>query len=248
VAGSFISPLDVGVVGARPLSFEPNRGQAPRGTAFLAHGPGYELALSATGAVLTLRSGSTTLARLAPLGADAAVRGQGEQLLPGTTGYASARGSQADLADIPNYARVRYASLYPGVDLIYYGTQQQPEYDFRLRAGANPSQIRLALQGTQRARIAPNGDLVVRTVYGDVREHRPTIYQVIDGVRHTVAGGFVLKGRVIGFQLGAYDHQAPLVIDPTLGFGTYFGGHNDDYGNGIAVDRAGDVYVVGTTT
>lgn len=37
-----------------PLAFEPNMGQGPAGTDFLAHGPGYNLSLAANQATLTL--------------------------------------------------------------------------------------------------------------------------------------------------------------------------------------------------
>lgn len=38
---------------------------------------------------------------------------------------------------IPNYAKVRYANVYPGVDLIHYGNQRQLEYDFVVNLGAD---------------------------------------------------------------------------------------------------------------
>jgi hypothetical protein len=44
-----------------------------------------------------------------------------------------------------------------------------------------------------------------------------------------------------------YDPKQPLVIDPVLVYSTYLGGSDYDFGNGIAVDGAGNAYVTGQT-
>jgi len=81
-----------------------------------------------------------------------------------------------------------------------------------------------------------------------VRQHKPTIYQVIDGTRRDVEGGYVIKGkRSVAFRVSPYDRTRPLVIDPVLFYSTYLGGSNSDVGGGIAVDAAGNAYVSGNT-
>jgi serine/threonine protein kinase len=51
----------------------------------------------------------------------------------------------------------------------------------------------------------------------------------------------------LGFRVGAYDHSAPLVIDPVLAYSTYLGGSSDNHSYGIAVDSSGDAYITGLT-
>src|SRR5262249_16053033 len=145
--------------------------------------------------------------------------------------------------NVPNYAKVAYQNVYPGVNLIYYGNNQQHlEYDFVLAPGANPSAIQLSFQGTQRMTLDDQGNLVLKTSGGDIVEQAPVVYQTINGVRQEVAGQYVQEGNgQVAFRLGAYDATRPLVIDPTysLVYSTYLGGR----GRAIAVDSSGDAYV-----
>src|SRR5207244_3652861 len=116
-----------------------------------------------------------------------------------------------------NYAKVKYEAVYPGVDLIYYGNQRHLEYDFVVAPGADPTAIKLALDGVGKMRVDAHGDLVLRTRGGDVRWQKPILYQSIDGVRHEVCGSYVVKAlRRVGFRVGAYDRSRPLIIDPVL--------------------------------
>src|SRR5207247_134845 len=106
----------------------------------------------------------------------------------------------------------------------------------------------LAIAGAQTLRISPQGDLLLQTAGGTLRQHRPVVYQEVDGVRRPVRGGYVLTGKnQIGFQVARYDATRPLVIDPTFSYSTYLGGSNADYAYGIAVDTAGSAYVTGYT-
>ncbi|PYN13738.1 MAG: hypothetical protein DME05_17700, partial [Candidatus Rokuibacteriota bacterium] len=77
---------------------------------------------------------------------------------------------------MPTYARVRYEDLYPGIDLVYYGNQRQLEYDFVVRPGADPRRIALGFRGAQRLEVDPQGDLVLHTAAGAIRQRKPIIY------------------------------------------------------------------------
>src|SRR4029077_9127785 len=129
---------------------------------------------------------------------------------------------------------------YPGIDLIYYGHQRQLEYDLVVAPQADPSVIRLTFAGADQVSVAGNGDLVLGTKGGEIRQHQPIIYQEIDGQKQAVSGRYVLRGKSeVGFALGDYDRNRPLTIDPVLSYATYLGGDTENYGNGVAVDSAG---------
>jgi hypothetical protein len=258
-----------------PLSFEANRGQLDGSVKFLARGSGYSLFLTSDEAVIALNpglkkpgaKGTGGRTSVAPRGSTAGtpdptpavlrMKLTGAQSTPKITALDELRGksnyfiggdSGSWRADVPLYTRVRYENVYPGVDLIYYGNQQQLEYDFHVAPGANPKDIRLAFSGARSLRVDAQGDLVLRVGVGEVRQLKPVIYQEVDGVRRQIAGRYVMKGRRdVGFAIDAYDKSKPLIIDPVLVYSSYLGGGNFDMGHDIAVDGTGHIYVTGWT-
>jgi len=239
--------------GRLPLSFELNQGQADAAVNFLARGPGYGLFLTPGEAVLSLHSptaaaeaaSSSTVISVALAGANTHAHASGTDTLPGVTNYFVGGDRTAWHTHIPNYAKVKYMGVYPGVDLVYYGNQQQLEYDFVVAPGANPNVIALDFKGVKSLKVDAAGDLVLNTGDGELVQQNPVIYQFIDGERRQVSGSYVLEGKRARFELGRYDHTQPLVIDPVLGYATYLGGNDFDNGNSIAVDANGDAYVTG---
>jgi hypothetical protein len=67
----------------------------------------------------------------------------------------------------PNYGRVRFANVYPGIDLVYYGKDGQLEYDWIVKPGAEPTKIRLKFEGIGNVRVDAQGDLVLETSSGE---------------------------------------------------------------------------------
>ncbi len=256
--------------GKVPLSFEVNRGQTDPSVRFLARGDGYSLFLTPTEAVLTLRApaqprrvagaGSaagrgasaeakprqTAVVRMRLAGANARPRMSGLDRQPGASHYFVGKDPGRWQRDVPNYARVQYDEVYPGIDLVYYGNQRQLEYDFVVAPGADPGAIALVFDGARTTATDGGGNLVLTTADGQLEMRKPTIYQLTDGVRHEIAGRFALQAPgTVRFEVPAYDTAAPLVIDPVLVYSTYLGSTAQDSANGIAVDAAGSAYVVG---
>jgi len=196
---------------------------------------------------------------------------QAEDRLPGKANYFLGNDPRQWHTNIATFGKVRYEGVYPGIDLVYYGNQGgQLEYDFVVQPGADPRLIALGVEAEQLTEkqertspaspakaaglsVDPAGDLVVHLKDGDVRFHKPVIYQVADeqqaaALRTVVQGRYVLTAASqVHFELGPYDHTKPLVIDPVLSYSTYLGGTGADLGYGVAVDTAGQAYVTGTT-
>jgi hypothetical protein len=209
---------------------------------------------------------------------DAAVTGEDE--LPGKSNYFIGAEPGNWHTSIPNYSKVSYEQVYPGVDLVYHGNRGQLEFDFVVAPGADPNQIELELgaalavasqaQALAARRRSPQkthlkideGDLVLTVPDGEVRFHKPVIYQPAGtmAARATtsspfapysasVEGNFVLKARNrVSFEIGSYDTTRPLVIDPALNYSTYIGGRNRDYACGIAVDTKGNAFLGGSSS
>jgi len=242
-----------------PLNFEPNVGQAQNGAQFLAHGPAYAVSLSAEGATL---AGDGSALRLHVLNSRDSVTPTAEQPLAGVVNYYKGNDPKRWLTGIKTYGKVRYAGVYPGVDLVYYGTQGRLEYDFAVAAGASAKPIRLAVEGADHVRL-DHGGLMVEANGHEVAFEHPVAYQLAAGLRVPVAASYKLSGNTVRFEVGAYDHSKQLIIDPVLSYFSYLGGSNNDViGTGspsgsvpsgyvssqaAAVDAAGDLFVVGYT-
>jgi uncharacterized protein (TIGR03437 family) len=239
--------------GKLPLSFEANVGQADGRVRFLSRGIGYELYLTGEEAVLALRQDVVRM-RLAGSGGGTAAP-LGEEQLPGTANYFFGSDPAKWHTRVPTYARVRYRGVYPGVDLVYYGNRRQLEFDFVVAPGGDPKPIRLEFAGAKGLRLGADGDLSVIAAGGAIAFRKPLVYQMVDGRRKPVEGGFTLVAKyAAGFRLGSYDRTKPLTIDPVLVYATYLGGSGTavnamgDTAAAIAVDSAGNAYVAGATT
>jgi uncharacterized repeat protein (TIGR01451 family) len=238
--------------GTIPLAFEANRGQTDDAVKFVSRGAGYTLFLTPTEAVLALRKspepGPATDVRMALVGANPSPHVVGRDATSAVSNYFVGSDRRTWRAGVPHYAKVEYRDVYPGVNLIYYGNQQQLEFDFVIEPGADPEQIALTFDGAKKLRIDDDGAAVLETGSGDIRLRRPLIYQDIAGTRNEIQGGYVLKDtQTIAFQLASYDREHPLVVDPVLVYSTYLGGSIADFASGIAVDQDGSAYIVGHT-
>jgi hypothetical protein len=200
---------------------------------------------------------ASTVLRMKLVGANDSPRVAGLEQLPGRSNYFLGKDPKRWRTNVPTYAKVKYDSVYPGVDLVYYGNQGQLEYDFVVAPGANPRDIGLSIQGANRVNVDSQGDLVVDMGSEVVRLHKPIIYQSenssseIKNQKLKIDGNFVLHGKnQVGFQVAEYDTSKPLVIDPVLKYSTYLGGSGDDFGgflDSVAVDPRGNAYIIGQT-
>jgi hypothetical protein len=238
----------------QPLSFEEVPHENDKPTRFVSRGLGYALLLTPAEAVLALRE---TSLHMHLVGANPEGSGMGVEGFPGHVNYFAGNDPKRWTTNVPAFAKVKYTDVYPGVDLIYYGNQQQLEYDFVVQAGGDPKSIRLNMQGARSVRIDRNGDLLLKTRNGEISFHKPIAYQLLaDGAMNPVEVRYIFrKGHVAAFELGAYDTSRPLVIDPVVSFATYLGGDVDPAGQppvtdalSIATDPNGNIYVTGTTT
>jgi hypothetical protein len=235
--------------GGVALRFEANRGQTDAQVRFLARGGGYTLFLTSREVVLDLgRRAAPAAVGMRLVGANPHPAAVGRDELPGRSHYLLGRDPGRWLTDVPTYAAVAYAGVYPGIDLLLHGREGALEYDLVVAPGADPDAITLAFDGARRLELDRHGDLVLHTAAGEVRHRRPRVYQEVDGARREVAGRWVERGRGrLGFAVARYDRTRPLVIDPVLSYGTYLGGSALDEGFAVAVDASGAVYVTGDT-
>jgi hypothetical protein len=171
--------------GNLPLSFEANVGQADARVQFLSRGAGSTVLLTATEAdvvkgnpaaradagVVTIDSRGA-VARMQVAGGNPAARAVGLEQLPGKVNYFLGNDPARWHTNVPAYARVEYQGVYPGVDLVYYGSRRQLEYDFVVAPGADPRGIRLGFAGAQSVRVDAGGDWSTPPTWGAARPTR----------------------------------------------------------------------------
>ncbi|MCU1271411.1 MAG: uncharacterized protein JWN74_2705 [Acidobacteriaceae bacterium] len=251
-----------------PMSFEPNQGQTDTRVKFMARGNGYGLYLMSSEAVLTLPQRSPTGLQQAAVemqlaGANQQSEMVGTEQLAGHSNYFIGNDSSRWLRNIPQFGRVQYRGVYPGINLSFYGNQNRLEYDFEVSPGSDAQQIELNFKGATNVSVVGNGDLVLGLEGRELRFQSPHIYQKSSAGVQTVAGSFVLRGKnSAGFEVGPYDRSRTLVIDPVLAFSSYLGGTGNEsctaitgatagfvpHCPAITVDSGGRIYVAGATT
>lgn len=235
-----------------PLSFEPNQKQTDNADVkFLARGDGYILFLTGKEAVLSMRKDpkSTAVMRMSLLNANANPSFTGMEELPGKSNYFIGNKPENWHTNISTYRKVSEHDIYPGIDLLYYGTQRQLEYDFVIAPGASPRKIQIAFSGAKNLHTDPNGDLLLSAAgKDDVRLHKPVAYQQIGNEKQLVAANYVLSGKDrVAFSIGNYDQSRPLIVDPILAYSTYIGGSGIDAANAIALAPDNTAFIAGST-
>jgi hypothetical protein len=208
------APQQKAAPGGLPLSFEANNGQTDAAVKFLSRGNGYALFLTRDSAVFKLRSfqqrESPAVVRMKLAGANRDPRVSGADALPGIVNYFMGSDPGKWIKSVSTFGSVNYRQIYPGIDLVYYGTQRQLEFDFVVAPGADPKQIGLEFSGAK-PMLGMDGSLMLRLNGDPLVFRKPVIYQTIAGKKKMIAGNYKLSGGRVQFALGKYDHNRTLV-------------------------------------
>jgi hypothetical protein len=240
-----------GAFGQLPLVFEENQGQTEKGVKFLGRASSYMVLLTDRGATFKLRreNGPAGIVKMDLAGANPTPAITGIDPLAAKTNYYTGSDPNGWRTGVSNFTQVRYQNVYPGIDALFYGAENALEYDFVAAPNADPGAIELHFDGADKLEITAEGDLRITTGDQVLEQRAPVSYQETNGRRALVESHFVLKNsNEVGFAVGAYDHDAPLIIDPAMRYLTYIGGFNgDDSVANVAVDDQQNAYLVGTT-
>lgn len=259
-----------------PLAFIPNQGQTDPSVRYQVRSRAGTLAFTPDKVVLTLtpaqaggpqpndgtqaqageQNVAAALLSVQFTGADTSARLESLDQLPGKVNYLIGNDPAKWQTDLPTYAGIVYRDLYPGINLRYDGHEGMLKGTYIVAPGADPNAIRWHYSGASSVALDPQtGNLLITPkVTGatsplQISEMAPVAWQEIAGNRTPVEARYTLaENGLLQFALGAYNHDLPLIIDPTLIFSTYLGGTNDDYGTGLAIDAQANLYLTGQTS
>jgi Beta-propeller repeat len=152
-------------------------------------------------------------------------------------------GEQLDWREDSHFARVRYRSIYKGIDLVFVSNSGQLEYTFELEPHADPQVIRVRSYGAA-CSLTRDGNWTIRTPGVEIVQLHPLAFQPSKDLERPVACRYVVRGKhEVMLEMGNYDRNRPLTIDPTLTFSTFVGGSGLDAIFGMTTDLSGNVYI-----
>jgi hypothetical protein len=258
------------------IFFERNDGQTDRQVLYLSHSLDYSLFLTRTGATIAVaepeaaapaaKSSSPPDPRMSYFtlqfaGANPHPQVTGIDELPGKSNYFLGSNPKSWQTQVPQFSKVRYTNLYPGIDLIFYSRDGRLEYDLIAAPGADLSVVHFKTRDA-RATLFPNGDIALNAVdstasaaNAPVVLKRPYAYQPAEPQASPAAqaaivdAAYTLRDDDLSFSLPSYDRSRSLVIDPALIFSTFITTNCAKCGSGVGdlfVDSTG-IYLTGVT-
>ena len=213
------------------LRFVENRGQAGKDALYHVQGAGHtvlfyrnQIVLRRAGVDAESQASKSNEVVLQFAGADENPVIEGIDQLPGVAHFYKGQDPDHWQTNVPTFGSVLYRNLYPGIDMAYLGEGGALESEFYVTPGADYRQIRLNYKNVQSRTIRDDGALVLETELGSLVEKAPIVYQDIAGERIEIDARYMLfEDETVGFELGDYDHEYAVVIDPELIFLTSFG-------------------------
>lgn len=149
--------------------------------------------------------------------------------------------------DAKAYATIVYPNVYEGIDFRVSSLGKDLKYDFIVKPGTDPSQIKIEYVGTYG--VEQEGqDLKIKTIVGSLTEQKPFSYQANGNQKQTVPSEYRLSNNTVTFSFPEnYDECSDLVIDPLLIFSTYSGSTADNWGSTATPGEHGTLYSAGVT-
>ena len=240
-----------------PLSFEINRGQTAPQVDYLARSREGILFFTSDGLTVAVPHQGSFRLQFENTGA---TKGSvvPEQLLIARSNYLNV---EPPVVGVENFAALRYRSVYPGIDVRFYGKGSHLEHDFLLAPGSDPGRIAIRLEGIDHLALTDKGDAQLTLGSAKFYESAPLAWQTIKGKRIPVAAAWkMIDNNRLGISLGTYDHTRAVTVDPVLVYSTHLGGTTgqdlsvpstfpaDTTIMHIGLDSARNVYVSGTTS
>ena len=244
------TPHQTNLLEKLPFTFEENRGQWNPDVVFSGVSKEARLFITRQGVVFDLAGANSRAAvRLSVQGASPNSEIIGESPIAASSNYLKSTSSRYWITAVPHFERVRQPNVKPGLDLVYYGTNQQLEFDLVLHPGFELEQLQLRYEGAEALSLTPKGSLLVTTAAGALEQPEPSVWQLINGVKRKLKSRYLIQNdQSFTIAINDYDRSQDIIIDPIVTVSTYLGGISDDFVTGVAADQSGNIYLAGYTS
>jgi gliding motility-associated-like protein len=150
--------------------------------------------------------------------------------LPGYFNYYLGADSTKWSSHVSRFQNVNFQNVYDGINLRFLGKSKSIKYQFELQPHANPNQISWVYHDSLRLELDTSGNLISHHALGRIYESRPFAFQSINGHLIEVKCEYVFNGNRLQFELGNYDSNYALVIDPEIAFSSFIGSSANNFG------------------
>ncbi|NVO01253.1 MAG: gliding motility-associated C-terminal domain-containing protein [Bacteroidetes bacterium] len=148
--------------------------------------------------------------------------------------------------DVPQYKKITYKNIFQNIDLTFYFKDGNLKYDFIVRPGGNINDIKMSYNGSESVKLNENGSITIKTPMGLFTENSPFSYLL--GTNNILESKLQIEKDIISFQVEDYDKGKTIIIDPVIGWATYFNSStgSDSWSN-ATVDNSGNIFWSGYT-
>lgn len=145
------------------------------------------------------------------------------------------------------YGELIVENIYQDIDVRYYFDSEGLRYDLILHPEASVENIVFTIEGADDVWLNEDGELVLLTIVGEVKQKGLMAYQEINGENIEIPVEFTIDDNGnIGYAVETKDDSKPIIIDPLIS-STYLGGSSWDVGRSVVVNSGNRVYVTGYT-
>jgi len=144
------------------------------------------------------------------------------------------------------YNSIKYNNLYVGIDLLFFEKDHDLKYEYHIKPNGDYTNIKIKYKGQDKIKLQKNGDVIIYSPLGQIREKKPFVYQVKNGKIVEIESEFIVTKNSLSYNLGTFDKTIDLIIDPVLVFATYNGAQSDNFGMTATYAYDGSAYTGGT--